>query len=374
MFTRKTSLSIRALLIAALLTATTMVTLAPTAAASHTTCTPVFVVTPGLNADGWTNQNDIAWSWHFGSSSCNVNAVSYHEARRSWASGTLAGCFNTKTCSYAAVDIPDGAGQYIEARFLRSCGFLCWSWTAWGRSTVSIDTVAPTIDLKSPGSNAVYVDGAAIETCNGNGKVSNGGETVADVPSVDMPEEVPDAPDAPESVTVEDPAGQGIIVGPVAVPSAPANASGPNMCAGKVASATAGQTTVVETPEQLTELDPTLPARTQIDPVSQDVSFNTFILVSGVVTFEADIADALSGIKRVEFVVDGEVLETAANGNGLYAFAWDTATYAAGDHAVTLRATDLAGNSASVSFTAIVASGETGEITPPDVPEIPEDG
>ena len=64
--------------------------------------------------------------------------------------------------------------------------------------------------------------------------------------------------------------------------------------------------------------------------------------VSGIVTVTANATDNV-GVSRVEFYVDGAVVEPSSD-TASYSFSWDTRTVKNGDHALTARAYDTSGN------------------------------
>jgi len=65
--------------------------------------------------------------------------------------------------------------------------------------------------------------------------------------------------------------------------------------------------------------------------------------VSGNVNVAASASDADSGVDRVEFLVDGDVVGSDASAP--YTYGWDSSAMADGTHAIRARAVDLAGNS-----------------------------
>ena len=81
--------------------------------------------------------------------------------------------------------------------------------------------------------------------------------------------------------------------------------------------------------------------------------------VSGVVPVDIDYADN-SGVVRADLYVDGVLV--AGDDTAPFAFAWDTAGYAAGSHVLTVKAHDAAGN---VGASAGVTVSLGGDATPP---------
>ncbi|NMO16275.1 M20/M25/M40 family metallo-hydrolase [Pyxidicoccus fallax] len=79
--------------------------------------------------------------------------------------------------------------------------------------------------------------------------------------------------------------------------------------------------------------------------------------VSGTVTVTASASDA-SGISRVEFLVDGQVVTTVVAAP--YSFSWDTAALANGSHTVAAKAYDGVNNSATSSAVTVTVSNSTG--------------
>jgi hypothetical protein len=81
----------------------------------------------------------------------------------------------------------------------------------------------------------------------------------------------------------------------------------------------------------------------QVDGVSPSVSLTapSAGLAAGTVSLSANASDDV-GIDHVDFLVDGNVVGTVKSAP--YTFAWNSATVPDGNHAITARAVDLAGN------------------------------
>ncbi len=86
--------------------------------------------------------------------------------------------------------------------------------------------------------------------------------------------------------------------------------------------------------------------------------------VSGVVTITASASDNI-GVSRVEFFVDGVLLETDTTSP--YSALWDTAGEANGSHSLTAKAYDAAGNTATSPAIGVTVSGGVEDVTPPSV-------
>src|SRR5262249_17726905 len=67
-------------------------------------------------------------------------------------------------------------------------------------------------------------------------------------------------------------------------------------------------------------------------------------LLSGVVSLAGSATDVGSGVARLSFFCDGYWIAEASTASGLTA-SWNTAAIAEGEHSITARATDVAGNS-----------------------------
>ncbi len=78
--------------------------------------------------------------------------------------------------------------------------------------------------------------------------------------------------------------------------------------------------------------------------------------VGGVVTVEGTASDA-GGLDRVDVKVDGGAY-ALATGTGNWSFSLDTTAFTDGDHTITARATDLAGNTSTDSVTVCVSNAE----------------
>jgi hypothetical protein len=88
------------------------------------------------------------------------------------------------------------------------------------------------------------------------------------------------------------------------------------------------------------------PVRVRIDNAPPTVSVSApadNTLARGAVTLGATASDSLSGLQRVEFLVDGQVAGAAAN-LAAPSLTLDSATLADGERQVTARAADVAGN------------------------------
>lgn len=85
-------------------------------------------------------------------------------------------------------------------------------------------------------------------------------------------------------------------------------------------------------------------------------------VVAGQKTVRADAADALSGVDRVEFRVDGE--PRAIDPEAPYEFEWDTSDESPGEHTLEARAFDAAGNDAAANATVATAPLPPGPGTP----------
>ena len=75
-------------------------------------------------------------------------------------------------------------------------------------------------------------------------------------------------------------------------------------------------------------------------------------LVAGNVTLEAEASDPRSGVARVDFLLDGEIVGT--DDAAPYSYAWDALLVAPGQHILTARGVDLAGNAAEDAIEVIV--------------------
>ncbi|MBA3846050.1 MAG: S8 family serine peptidase, partial [Planctomycetes bacterium] len=111
------------------------------------------------------------------------------------------------------------------------------------------------------------------------------------------------------------------------------------------------------------------------DAVSPTVAFTqpaNGARVSGTVALAADAQDNV-GVVRVDFAVDGVVLGDDATAP--YQFAWNTAGVADGQHSLTARAIDAAGNIGTAIITVAVANGSGADTTPPTLALLsPSDG
>lgn len=240
-----------------------------------------------------------------------------------------------------------------------------------------LDTTAPAIELVTPVSNSAYVEGLSVETCQGEPRVGLDGETLAEAPAMPAAPELPeDAPEIPETPLERGPAAcEGHIVKTreitVVFPGAPETPELPETPDLPVTPPGAEDLPV--TPPPAPELPegpemPTPPTGASVE--GQDASVATFIVASGVVTFRALVEDALVGTGSVSLLVDGQEVASASEGDGEYAFAWDTTAHALGQHTLTVRAVDLLGNAGELSFVVLVVSGTAPEA--PEEPEVPE--
>jgi hypothetical protein len=101
--------------------------------------------------------------------------------------------------------------------------------------------------------------------------------------------------------------------------------------------------------------DPYPPAPTPTPPVSTVTGPSAGDIVSGTVTLSAKVTDTVGTVTGASFSVDGAVVGTDTAGSaGTYAVALDTTTLTEGEHTLTARATNDAGQtgaaSAGVSF------------------------
>lgn len=191
-------------------------------------------------------------------------------------------------------------------------------------------------------------------------------ETAAQNVAVPSAPENPDVPDAPElpDLPAEAPA----------LPELPTPAPGdvlPPTLADAVEDALAGlpappgvdDVAVPTAPDARSEAESAvgpLPATPEapdaVGVEAMDLDFANPVVLSGLVEMSADVEDAIVGTATVEFIVDGVVRETLSNGEGEYAWTWDTTTETAGEHAFSIRATDRLGNVDDVSFTVLVVT------------------
>ena len=97
-------------------------------------------------------------------------------------------------------------------------------------------------------------------------------------------------------------------------------------------------------------IDPTAPTATLTAP-------NPGATVSGTVTLSANAADGGgSGLTRVDFLVDGNVVGSASSSP--YSYSWNSGSVADGNHTIVARAVDGAGNQGS-STTITVTTGNS---------------
>jgi hypothetical protein len=95
------------------------------------------------------------------------------------------------------------------------------------------------------------------------------------------------------------------------------------------------------------------------------VAITSSTSVSGTITVSADASDNV-GVAGVQFLLDGAPLgaeDTAAP----YSVIWDTTTATNGSHALTARARDAAGNTATPSPVTVTVSNGPADTTPPTV-------
>lgn len=202
---------------------------------------------------------------------------------------------------------------------------------------------------------------AGPDACAGQ-LLETAGQTIA-VPGAPENPEVPEAPELPE-LPAEAPA----------LPDLPTPAPGdvlPPTLADAVEDALAGVPTppgadeieVPEAPDARGEAEsavgplPETPAAPDaVDVEAMDLAFANPVVLTGLVEMSADVEDAIVGTSTVEFIVDGVVRETLSNGEGTYAWTWDTTAETAGEHAFSIRATDRLGNVDDVSFTVLVVT------------------
>lgn len=211
----------------------------------------------------------------------------------------------------------------------------------------------------APGAPAApAVIDAGPDACAGH-LMSTVGQSVA-VPGA------PEAPEAPETPAL-----------PVEAPEAPEAPAVPwgdvlpptladavqNALAGVPAAPGVEDVPVPAVPDARTEAEsavgplPATPvAPSSVDLAAMDLDFANPVVLTGVVEMSADVRDATVGTATVEFLVDGVVREVASNGEGTYAWTWDTSTETAGEHAFAIRATDRLGNVDDVSFTVLVVT------------------
>ncbi|HVM44309.1 MAG TPA: hypothetical protein VM582_00135 [Candidatus Thermoplasmatota archaeon] len=204
---------------------------------------------------------------------------------------------------------------------------------ASGGGSVVLDNAAPAIQTVRPLVNSASVGAHALETCGGDPRATENGEEIASVPLGEL--------------GLPDPAGLH-----------PAINSGPRPCEGVLL---ATNDVVVSPPPSPPgvpdlEVEETVPAQRADHP--------TFIVTAGEVQIEALIEDALVGTAFAELVVDGEVVDALAQGDGAYVFAWDAGAATPGEHVVSVRATDRLGNVGERTFLVLVVSA-----TPPPVEE-----
>lgn len=97
--------------------------------------------------------------------------------------------------------------------------------------------------------------------------------------------------------------------------------------------------------------------------VSPTINFEDIV---GTVTVTAAAADA-SGIAKVDFLVDGQIVSTDTTGPE-YAFQWNSATVPNGSHVLTVQATDKAGNTGTSDPITLNTSNLSTCGTAPSVP------
>jgi len=115
-----------------------------------------------------------------------------------------------------------------------------------------------------------------------------------------------------------------------------------------------GSTTGEAKEEGSVTVDNVNPSITELNLTEgQSISTNPFVI-------KAKAADASSGMWKVEFSIDGNLIctDTVADSDGFYSCSWDTETY---HSAVDVQAYDAAGNTSVQSVNAYVGLPETGE-------------
>ncbi len=134
---------------------------------------------------------------------------------------------------------------------------------------------------------------------------------------------------------------------------------------------------------KVTVLDPTTPT---VGPIGGTVGDGP--VISGTRSVHADVTDAGSGVRLVELLVDGDVVDAYGPGGGCTppytvadpcprtlraSFVLNTAALTVGEHAITLRVTDAADNAATSSplDVWVVRSGGFGGVVYVPVPSAP---
>ncbi len=91
--------------------------------------------------------------------------------------------------------------------------------------------------------------------------------------------------------------------------------------------------------------------------------------VSGIVDIDVTATDEASGMDRVEFALDGNVMNT--DSSAPYSYAWDSTTVTDGDYSITITAYDNEGNDAVASISVTVNNAGTPTPPPPPIPGFP---
>jgi hypothetical protein len=107
----------------------------------------------------------------------------------------------------------------------------------------------------------------------------------------------------------------------------------------------------------LTSLDTDCPSGDSTGPTVSITTPANNAAVSGSVPISATAADA-SGIRDVQFLVDGTVLNT--DNSSPYSYSWDAASSSNGNHVITVIATDNANNHTTSTPVTVTVSGGSG--------------
>lgn len=262
--------------------------------------------TPSLTEDhsgtAWSAHNSPNWRWI---ATDPQSGISTYEADPSWAAA-----FTTSATSYHPTL---GDGQHsLKVRAKNGAG----AWSAWSASVgVKIDTAPPTTTLAPTGAATVA------------GTLYAGPSTRIALPASD--------------------ALSGVAWTRWSLDGGPANAyagaftlaaaEGPHVlrawsadAAGNVESAKSLAFTMDRTPPDVALATPTS---------------NAVLASTEPVAVEASATDALSGVARVAFAIDGA--ERGSDPSAPFAWSWRAGDEAAGPHYVTVTATDRVGNAAS---------------------------
>jgi RHS repeat-associated protein len=100
-------------------------------------------------------------------------------------------------------------------------------------------------------------------------------------------------------------------------------------------------------------LVPKLTVTYQEDLLPPSVTITPATVLSGQATISAQVTDTDSGVDRVEFLVDGGVVETVFGPT--FSMTLNTTNYANGDHVIDVRAYDRAGNVGTAQQTVLLA-------------------